>query len=178
MKLYVARHGKTNYNDLGLCNGDPKVDVHLTETGEMQARLLAQKMEKTTLDQIFVSELKRTQQTAKIVNEYHNIAIVVDARLNDNRTGFEGKHFSEYLTALDQAKDKWTARFNDGESVEDINSRIRSFMNELKTLSSTAVLIITSEVIVQAIYGVLSGTSNEEARALQVEQGSFIEFDL
>ncbi len=38
MNLYLARHGRTNYNDLGLCNADPTVDVHLTALGIEQAK--------------------------------------------------------------------------------------------------------------------------------------------
>ncbi|HSX36251.1 MAG TPA: histidine phosphatase family protein [Patescibacteria group bacterium] len=176
MKLYVARHGKTNYNELGLCNGDPTVDVHLTKEGKLQAESLSEKLRDIAIDHIYVSEMKRTQQTADIVNKLHNMRISVDGRLNDNRTGFEGKHFSEYISALDHAaENRWTARFNDGESVEDINARVRSFIAELKTTGYQSILIITSEVIVQAFCGILNSLSNDDARALHVEQGDYIE---
>ena len=79
MKLYLARHGWTNYNDLRLCNADPTVDVHLTPTGVSQAEALADKLKQTALDHIIVSELKRTQQTAEIVNRFHHLEIEVDA---------------------------------------------------------------------------------------------------
>lgn len=178
MKLYVARHGRTNYNDLGLCNGDLTVDVHLTETGELQAKSLAEKLSKAIIDQIYISELNRTQQTATFVNKFHNVPVAVDARLNDIRTGFEGKHFTEYTAALDQAQDKWVARFNDGESVEDVDSRVRSFIDGLRTLEYDVVLIVTSEVIVQAIYGILNNLPNQKAQDLHIEQGDYIELHL
>src|SRR5437868_14596557 len=128
MKLYLARHGWTNYNDLRLCNADPTVDVHLTPTGVSQAEALADKLKQTALDHIIVSELKRTQQTAEIVNRFHHLEIEVDARLNDGRSGFEGKPFSEYARALDAADNRWTAHFNGGESVEDIRDLVADFM--------------------------------------------------
>lgn len=176
MKLYLARHCRTNYNDLELCNGDPSVDVHLTEVGETQASGLAEKLKSAKIDQIYVSQHKRTQQTAAFVNKFHGAAVVIDARLNDIRTGFEGKPAAEYDAALTGADQKWTARFNDGESVEDMNKRVRAFMTELKTHQHEAVLIITSKVVVQALYGVLNDVSNEEAWSLEVEQGGFITF--
>lgn len=43
MKIYVIRHGKTNYNRLGLYNSDPAVDVHLTAQGIKTAKMFAQK---------------------------------------------------------------------------------------------------------------------------------------
>ena len=128
MNLYVARHGQTNYNDLGLCNSNPRTDVHLTKVGAEQAENLAFKLKDMGIDQIFVSELKRTKQTADIVNQFHDVPIKVDARLNDNRSGYEDKHFSEYYAALDSSDDKWTVRFNGGESLEDVKNEYIAFL--------------------------------------------------
>ena len=41
MNIYCMRHGRTNYNDLCLCNDDPAQDVHLTEVGIKQAQSAA-----------------------------------------------------------------------------------------------------------------------------------------
>ena len=43
MKLYFARHGQTNYDDLGICNADPSVDVYVTPVGEEQAKALSER---------------------------------------------------------------------------------------------------------------------------------------
>jgi histidine phosphatase superfamily protein (branch 1) len=88
MKIYLARHGKTNYNDLDLCNSDPSVDVHITSEGTKQAQALANKLKTVSLDRIFVSELRRTKQTAEIVNQFHGIEIDVEPLLNDHRSGY------------------------------------------------------------------------------------------
>lgn len=178
MKLYVARHGQTNYNDLGLCNSDPTTDVHLTEVGTKQAENLANKLKDVKIDQIFVSELKRTKQTADIVNQFHDVPVNIDARLNDNRSGYEDKHFSEYYAALDSSNNKWSVRLNDGESLEDVKERVRSFLDELKAKSYSSVLVVTSMVIVQAIYGILGNRSNQEAWDFEVDKASCTEFTL
>jgi len=178
MKLYVARHGQTNYNDLGLCNSDPKTDVHLTEIGKKQAKNLASKLKDVNIDQIFVSELHRTQQTADIVNQFHEAQVNVDARLNDNRSGYEDKHFSEYYAALDSSNDKWSVRLNDGESLEDVKERVRSFLDELKVQTHNSVLVVTSMVIAQAIYGILGSHSNQESWDFEVGKASCTEFEL
>jgi len=178
MKLYLARHGKTNYNELGLCNGDPNVDVHLTKVGAAQALTLGEKLAPATINQIYISELPRTLQTAEIVNKSHHAQVTVDARLNDIRTGFEGKHFSEYFAALDKAENRWTASFNNGESVEDFKKRVRSFLDDLRNKNEATPLIVTSEVVVQTIYGLLHNLSNSETWKFQVEQGGYITVDL
>ncbi len=178
MKLYVARHAQTNYNDLGLCNSDPKVEVYITELGIKQAKNLAEKLKDVDIDHIFVSELKRTRQTADIVNNFHDAPIEVDSRLNDNRSGYEGRPDFEYYTALDNSGDKWNVRFNEGESLEDVKQRVRSFISELKTKDFNSVLIVTSMTIIQAIYSVIENRPNQEAWDLEVDKASCREFEI
>ena len=178
MKLFVARHGQTIYNIKGLCNSDPKLQINLTEIGKQQAEKLANKLKKVQIDQIYASELIRTEQTAEIVNKFHSAVITIDERLNDNKSGFENKHFSEYYSALDNANNKWTARFNDGESLEDVKQRVNEFLNEIKSKNHESALVVTSMIIVQAIYGILGHHSNQEAWDFSVDLASCIEFEI
>lgn len=178
MKLYVARHGQTNYNVLGLCNSDPKVDVHLTEIGKGQAEKLAQRLEGVEIDKVFVSELRRTQQTAEFFNKFHNAEVTVDARLNDISFGYEGRPYAEYRSALDKAEDMWTARFNGGESIKDLRERAQNFLDDLKPKDYGSVLVVTSGGVIQAIYGILNNLSIEEAWSFRPDKGSCIELEL
>lgn len=178
MKLYLVRHTLTNYNEQDLCNGDPAVDVYLTPTGIKQAEALASKLQKTPFDHVFVSEFKRTRQTAEIINQFHNLKLEVDPRLNDIRSEFEGKPFADYVTALEAASDKWTARFNGGESIEDIRQRAAEFIDELRAKSYDAVLIVTSEWIIRVILAHLRHLTNEEAWELTIMQGGYLELDV
>lgn len=175
MKIYLARHGQTNYNVLGLCNADPKVDVHLTPAGIEQSEDLADKLRQVPFDRIFVSELRRTQQTADIVNKSHAVTVEVDARLNDGRSGFESKPFAEYEKALSGVADKWSARFNGGESMEDIKQRVAAFIDDLRTKKYDAVLIVTSLWVIQAMLAVARGISNDEAWSIEPPQGDYLE---
>jgi broad specificity phosphatase PhoE len=177
MKVYFARHGRTNYNDLRLCNADPAVDVHLTDEGIKQAKTLARALKGIPLERIFVSELKRTQQTAAAVNKLHNVPVEIAPLLNDHRSGFEGKSFTLLMEALDASEDRWTARFNDGESIEDMKKRVAAFLDELKTKPYDTVLVVTSGWIVQAAAAIIQNISNEEAWKLDVKQGSYLELD-
>ena len=178
MKLYVARHGRSNYNDLKLFNSDPAVDVHLTELGIEQAKALAGELKDIKIDQIFVSQLKRTQQTAEIVNKYHNAPVLIDAKLNDHRSGFEDQPYDEYDDLFEAADDKWNVRFNDGESLEDTRVRIRDFLVDLTSKSYESVLIVTSMTIVQAFNGVLDELTPEDTWNITVDTGSYKEFDV
>ena len=178
MKLYVARHGRSKYNDLQLFNSDPSVDVHLTEVGIEQAKALAESLKEVNIDHIFVSELSRTQETAKIVNEYHHVQVSIEHILNDHRSGFENQPYDEYDRLFDEAENKWTVRFNDGESLDDTRVRMQAFLSDLKTKDYESVLIVTSMTIVQAIYGVIQKLPDEDTWSIEVETGSYAEFEL
>ncbi len=178
MKIYFARHGRTNYNDLELCNADPSVDVYVTPVGKEQARALAKNLEQVPIERIYVSELRRTQQTAAIVNEFHHVPIEVAPLLNDHRSGYEGKSAKLLMQALDEAEDRWTARFNDGESIEDMKHRIEMFIDELKTEPYDIVLVVTSQWVIHAAVAIIQHISNEDAWELNVEQGSYLELEV
>ena len=178
MKVYLARHGRTNYNDLGLRNADPDVDVHLTKTGVSQANKLAEELKPIALEHIYVSELRRTQQTADIVNAFHHIPVTIDPRLNDNRSGFEGRPSTEYYGALEKSKNKWSVRLSNGESIEDVKYRISQFIEDLKQESYEQVLIVTSMVIIQIMHGAIDHLSNAQAWELQIDQGSLSELEI
>lgn len=114
MKVYLIRHGETNYTIETRHNSDPSVDVHLTVRGIKQAEKAAQEFKQLSFEHIFISELRRTKQTVAIINKYHHAPITVDARLNDNRSGFERQVDAAYVAALQQVPNRWTARLNDG----------------------------------------------------------------
>jgi broad specificity phosphatase PhoE len=178
MKLYLARHGQTNYNALDICNTDPSVDVHLTPLGVTQAEELARALQDAHFDRIFVSEMKRTVQTAEVINEHRGLELEVDTRLNDIRSGFEGKPFKEYMKTLDAAENRWTARVNGGESIDDMKTRATAFMDELRSKDYGAVLIVTSEWIIRAMLANERNLTNEQAWAVEMRQGDCTELEI
>jgi broad specificity phosphatase PhoE len=178
MKIYFARHGQTNYNQQDLSNADPSIDVHLTALGIEQANELAESLKEITIECIFVSELKRTQQTAQIVNASRDVPVIVAPLLNDHHSGFEGRPAKLLMDAMDAAEDKWTARFNDGESVEDMKARVARFLEELKSQPYSEVLVITSGWIIHAAAAIIQNISNDEAWKLDVVQGSYLEMEI
>lgn len=65
MKLYLMRHGQTDYNKARCFYGSH--DVSINQEGQEQARVLAQVLEGVKVDIIYTSRLKRTQETARLV---------------------------------------------------------------------------------------------------------------
>ena len=61
MKLYVTRHGQTQYNiEVRICG---RANVRLTEKGISQAHELAQSMQDTDVDLIISSQILSVQRS-------------------------------------------------------------------------------------------------------------------
>ncbi|MCL2371511.1 histidine phosphatase family protein [Candidatus Saccharibacteria bacterium] len=178
MKIIAIRHAETNYNVLGLVNYDPSVDVHLTEQGEKQARELAEKLKGRSIDLIIVSEFKRTRQTADIINSHHDAEILVEPLLNDIRNGFEGRPVAEYHEARDNASDKLNTRFNDGESISDVNFRTRDFLAKLSARPEATILIVTSKHNLKQIRTIIEDLPAEAAVGMPMPNAAMFEFTI
>lgn len=155
MDFYCMRHGRTNYNDLGLCNDDPSRDVYLTETGIAQAQSAAHELRDAAFERILVSPLPRTRQTAEIVNRYHAVPIEVHADLADIRSGFESQPVSDYFAAI--SHDPLRVRVNGGESLLDHKRRVLRFIDWLKTQPDEAVLVVAHEETLRVFVAYFEG---------------------
>ena len=178
MKMYLVRHSETNYNIQKLCNADPTIDVHLTDNGIEQTKNLANLLMDADYEIVYVSHLPRTRQTAEIINEHHGKDIIVDERLGDNKTGFESKPVTEWFTVLESSNDRWNAKFNDGESLNEAALRVQGFIDELKDKSYASVLIVTHGFMTQAIFGYIENKSLQEASEFNLLQGTYAEFEI
>ena len=96
-RVLLARHAESEFSVRGLTNGDPELEVALTERGRGQARLLGRSLGETEIDLCAVSEFQRTQETADLALEGRDIPRIVLPELNDIRFGeFEGRLLADY----------------------------------------------------------------------------------
>ena len=73
MRIYLIRHGQTDWNVEGKVQGS--TDIPLNETGRRQAACLAKGMAGRPVVQIFSSRLKRAFETARTVGESQNVRV-------------------------------------------------------------------------------------------------------
>ena len=96
-RVFLARHAESEFSVRGLTNGDPEIEVALTEAGRAQARLLGEHLAATEIDLCAVSEFQRAQETADLALEGRDVPRLVLAELNDIRFGeFEGRLLADY----------------------------------------------------------------------------------
>lgn len=159
MNIYCMRHGRTNYNDLGLCNDNPSRDVYLTEAGIAQAQSAAMALRDVAIERIVVSPPPRTRQTSEIVNRYHSVPIAVYADLADIRSGFEGKPVSDYFAAI--SHDPLRASVNGGESLLDHKQRVLRFIDWLKEQQDKTLLVVAHEETMRVFVAYFEGSVDD-----------------
>ena len=71
-----------------------------------------------------------------------------------------------------------SARFNEGESIEDMKSRVAEFLSKLKAKPYDTVLIITSGWVIRMAVAIIQDIQNEKAWEVDAEQGDYLEFDI
>lgn len=99
--IYFVRHGETEYNVLGIAQG--QLDIPLNEKGISQAREVSEKLKNYKIDIIYSSPLIRAKKTAEIINENHNVEIVLDDRLKEFYAGKrQGTKSSEWTAEMDE----------------------------------------------------------------------------
>jgi broad specificity phosphatase PhoE len=106
LPLYLARHGRTDWNDAGRWQGS--VDIPLNDAGRAQAAVLAESLV-GRVDAVFASDLLRASETARIVSERLTVPILaLDADLRERGYGvFEGLTSAE---CAERYPDVWAAR--------------------------------------------------------------------
>lgn len=81
MKLYIIRHGETQWNKEKRLQG--QCDVPLNDYGRELAVITAKALENERFDLIYSSPLNRAYETAEIIRNNRNIEITIDERLKE-----------------------------------------------------------------------------------------------
>ncbi len=142
MKIYSTRHGQTDYNLKDLIQGI--TDNELNQTGILQAYELAEKVsEKSDIDIIISSPMKRAYHTASIISEKNNLDIITDERLREWDYGrYEG--MERTAEGFAENKSQFGVRMGgNGESVLQLAHRVYSALDDIiKNYSDKNVLIV------------------------------------
>lgn len=96
MKLYLIRHGQTDWNLAGKIQG--RQEIPLNETGRRQALSLAEAMDGRPVKLVFSSPQKRAYETARAVAERQQVPLLTVFQLAELGYGsWEGRTMKEIL---------------------------------------------------------------------------------
>ena len=146
MRLYViARHAHSTLNVERRINGDPSVDVPLTDEGREEARQLGIQVANVPLDLCVHTRFGRTRDTAAIALAGRDVPTVVEPLLDDIDVGdLEGRSIDDYR-AWKRAHSR-SDRFPGGESLDDAALRYTRGFRALLALPEECVLVVCHEI--------------------------------
>lgn len=150
MKMYVVRHGETDWNSIGKLQG--QTDVELNDTGRNQALQTSNLIKDEKIDFIFSSPLKRTLETASIINKNFNVPIIKEKRLIERcwgrSEGLTKAEIKEMIKVNPLLGEFWNynknIKSNDVECVQDFCKRVYEFLDEVKEkYKDKTILLVT-----------------------------------
>src|ERR1700756_3234913 len=124
MNLILIRHGETEWNRVGRCQGF--ADIDLNDNGRRQIEELAKSLRNESISAVYSSDLKRAGDTAKAIAEYHKLSVEFDPDLREmNQGDLEGLTFVEIRERYAQLLSVWRenlhgVRFPGGESFKEL----------------------------------------------------------
>jgi broad specificity phosphatase PhoE len=129
MKITLIRHGESVANVGNFISDDPGKPIGLTDKGKAQAESLSLLLRVETYTHAYVSEFPRAQETAAILLRHHSCPLLIDARLNERKSGMDGLPVHIFN---DQVKlDPLHFKTEKGESFLEQMERVRGFLDEL-----------------------------------------------
>lgn len=122
-KIYLFRHGKTNYNQRGVFTGWQ--DSKLIWRGKRDARLVARKLKNRKFEVAFQTRLSRSKDTLKEVLKFHPECkkIITDDRMIERSYGvLEGVRHKDFIKEI--GRQAYDLR-RKGDAIENLNPRLR-----------------------------------------------------
>ena len=132
MEIFLVRHGQPAWVDHGRASADPK----LTELGHRQAAAVARELASTGIDEIWVSPLRRAQQTAAPIAEMTGQRpVVLDWLAEARPPSMEGLDVDAvrdiFRGTRRRSTEQWWTGYLDGEPMRAFVERVARGLDEL-----------------------------------------------
>jgi len=166
MKIYLVRHGQTEWNMESRIQG--RKDIDLTDFGREEAYGLQSLVAELDIDIVISSPLKRAKETAQILAN-NKLPITFDDRLIERDWGInEGKTLDE----VDTYK-CWDVLLNIGdneiEKIQDFMKRVSDFIEEKRIVYHNKKILIVSHSAVVRVFHYLLGRIPEDGNLSRME---------
>lgn len=164
MKVYVVRHGQTDWNFERKIQG--KTDIELNNTGKEQAEQIGEKIKDYNIDLIISSPLKRAKATANIINKKIKCDIITDKALEERGLGiFEGKTVESVKDKVfdSQILDNYYSneQYGEVEPVQQLCNRVWNLLDKLKEeYKDKNILLVTHGGTSRAINAYFEGVND------------------
>jgi broad specificity phosphatase PhoE len=177
MRLFVfARHGESVLNLERRVNGDPTLDVPLTDKGRAEASELGRQVANLALDVCLHSRFPRTAETAAVALEGRDVPLDVEPLLDDVNVGdLDGWTIEDYRAwKHSHARDE---PFPGGESLHEAARRYGEALRAVLDGSHRRALVITHEIPIRYALNGAAGSSTLDGPAHEIANAVPYVFD-
>lgn len=173
MKIYITRHGQTDWNIQHKAQGH--TDIPLNEAGIKQAEALRDEIKDLRFDAVYSSPLQRAAKTAEIATN-GRYKIQFDDRLAERSFGdFEGKEIDNWTeaTGYDIGDLRLNTNVGNIEPVRDVLARTKAFLEDVKAKHNAdeTILVVAHGQVVRGLHHNIVGYS-EDTDWWSVEYGN------
>jgi 2,3-bisphosphoglycerate-dependent phosphoglycerate mutase len=175
-ELVLIRHGETDWNRELRFQG--QVDVPLNATGHEQARRVAERLAGERFDQLYVSDLIRTRQTAQPTSDRLGLAGLSDAALREQNFGrVDGMRTEDIQTQHPDAWANWVQfredfAFEGAETVRQFHARVLGAVRRIVAAhAGQTLLVVTHGGVLDMIYRSAKGLSLSGPRQCDIPNG-------
>ena len=162
MRLYIIRHGETEWNVLKRFQG--RSDIPLNDEGRRLARITAEALREVPFSRIYTSPLKRAYETAMIIKTDRDIPVIEEPRIIEIGFGeYEGlccgkEHYNipdpDFMNFFEKPEAYKPPRGAEG--IDELKARTADFLQEIvhnKNIENETILVSTHGA---ALRGLLS----------------------
>lgn len=183
MKLFLIRHGQTDWNVQGKIQGS--YDSELNEIGIAQAEELSRKIlkENYKFAKVYSSRQKRALRTAQILSEAVKASCIQINGLEEMNLGkWEGYTWREVKEKFPAEYEEWfiNRRYTkapEGESYQDMLERVLAVIRKIIAENCGDVAIVTHGAVIMCLQCYLTNTPFEEMTKFKAENTSITVLD-
>lgn len=145
-KIYLVRHGQTDYNKSGIVQGG-RIDAPINETGQAQARAFHEAFKHIPFEKVYTSELQRSWQSVQafiddgIPHEKYAGLNEISWGIYDGTKLFENSHYWSVVAEWKKGKTDVSTDEELGQSPDDLAEKQKEAMNEIMANEEENILI-------------------------------------
>jgi len=179
LRLILVRHGQTDANLNHFLQGQS--DGVLNTTCLQQVQALGKHLKEFSIDHVISSPLRRAQQTAAAIAQYHDLEVTTSALIREWNCGLldgvPAEVFRKKLKAFDGPLSSF--RPEEGETLLEVRQRAAQFLDELMARYQGETVVVCSHGdFMRALLSVLQQVDVEQTAGLFFQNASYSTLEL
>ena len=180
MRIYLVRHGETEWNKIRRFQG--RSNLPLNHEGKKQARALALALKNTSLMAIYTSPLVRELQTARLIKDFHPSAPILEENgfIEMDLGEFDGMKVQDWAKQYPDTRKAWnenpaSVKMPGGESLGEVQDRASKALERITQLHppDDTILISSHNFVNLTILCDLLNIPLDRFRELRQENAAF-----